>query len=58
MEKYLKPELEVIEFDLTDVISTSGGCESDGSCGSDGGGCPLFTPCDTEGSHICEWVRP
>lgn len=52
MEKYLKPELEVIEFDLTDVISTSGGCESDSN------GCPLFTPCDTEGGHICGWVRP
>ena len=35
MEKYLKPELALIKFDLTDVISTSGGCESDNGCPSD-----------------------
>ena len=38
MEKYLKPEAEVIKFRLTDVISTSGVCESDNP------GCESYSP--------------
>ncbi len=46
MEKYLKPELEVIQLNLTDIISTSGGvCSSD--CDNDG------PHCDTQGPWVC-----
>ena len=27
MEKYIKPEMEIVEFDAEDVITTSGGNE-------------------------------
>lgn len=41
METYLKPELELINLNLSDVISTSGeiGCESD--CPQKAPGCVL-----------------
>lgn len=29
MEKYLKPEIEIIKFQMTDIISTSGGDDDD-----------------------------
>lgn len=38
MEKYLKPEAEVIQFRLSDVISASGVCESDDP------GCVSYSP--------------
>ena len=33
MEKYTKAQMEVIEFEAEDVITTSGGCDSDGCIG-------------------------
>lgn len=45
MKKYVKVEMEVVEFDAKDVIMTSG-CSTDVSvdvggweCGNEGGGC-------------------
>ena len=50
MEKYLKPELEFIQFDLTDIISTSGGCENDG------GDCEFYcTDCAIQCNETPAW---
>ena len=45
MEKYTKAQMEVIEFEAEDVITTSGGT----SCGFDNW-CPGYSyhPCQTE----------
>lgn len=47
MEKYLKAEMEIVEFEAEDIIETSGcaadGCSSVGTapdaCGADGNSC-------------------
>ena len=54
MEKYTKAQMEVIEFEAEDVITTSGGCNGVNAgiggwgCGTDNPSCPsecseLFT---------------
>ena len=43
MEKYLKPEAELIKFDLKDIISASGGED-----------CEIYHDwCHNEGSYSC-----
>lgn len=44
MEMYVKPEVELIQYDLRDVISTSGGDDN----------CEIYHDwCHTEGSYSC-----
>ena len=48
MEKYTKAQMEVIEFEAEDVITTSGGCNGVNAgiggwgCGTDNPGCSSY----------------
>ncbi len=49
MEKYMKPALEIIRLNMTDVISASGSCTTE----CIGYGACREPNCDTQGNWVC-----